>query len=155
MEAWVSYISGHAALVRRLNAELVEEHGLALNDYEVMLRLWYAPDHQMRRIDLAESVLLTASGITRLLDRLQLAGYVDKAFCATDARVTYAVLTDLGLEKFTAARATHLDGIQRAFGERFSEEEAATLAQLLGRIRLHEQADDPACSASVEPPACG
>ncbi len=79
MQAWVSYVHGHSALVRRLNAEMLEAHGLGLNDYEVMLRLWYAPDHQMRRIDLAESVLLTASGITRLLDRLQAAGYVDKA----------------------------------------------------------------------------
>ncbi len=154
MEAWVSYLSGHAALVRRLNAELVEAHGLSLNDYEVMLRLWYAPDHQMRRIDLAESVLLTASGITRLLDRMQVAGYVDKAFCPTDARVTYAVLTELGHETFAEARKTHLEGVQRAFGDRFSEEEAATLAQLLGRIRLHEQADAPACGVP-DPPACG
>ena len=117
MAAWVSYVQGHAALVRQLNAEMLEEHGMGINDYEVLLRLWFAPDHQMRRIDLAESVLLTASGITRLLDRLQAAGYVDKAFCPTDARVTYAVLTDAGIEKFNEARTTHLDGVQRAFGE--------------------------------------
>lgn len=151
MEAWVSYVYGHSALVRRLNAEILEAHGLGLNDYEVMLRLWYAPDHQMRRIDLAESVLLTASGITRLLDRMQAAGYVDKAFCPTDARVTYAVLTEAGIEKFTAARVTHLEGVQRAFGERFSAEEAATLAQLLGRIRLHESSEGD----ETDPPACG
>ncbi len=150
MKAWVSYVYGHSALVRRLNAEMLEAHGLGLNDYEVMLRLWYAPDHQMRRIDLAESVLLTASGITRLLDRMQAAGYVDKAFCPTDARVTYAVLSEAGIEKFHAARVTHLEGVQRAFGDRFSEEEAATLAQLLGRIRLHESAE-----SDDHPPACG
>lgn len=102
----------------------------------------------MRRIDLAESVLLTASGITRLLDRLQAAGYVDKAFCPTDARVTYAVLTDAGIEKFNEARTTHLDGVQRAFGNHFTEEEAATLAALLGRIRLQAASGD-------DPPACG
>ena len=76
MQAWVTYVQGHAALVRQLNAEMMEEHGMGINDYEVLLRLWFAPDHQMRRIDLADSVLLTASGITRLLDRLQAAGYV-------------------------------------------------------------------------------
>jgi DNA-binding MarR family transcriptional regulator len=148
MAAWVSYVQGHAALVRQLNAEMLEEHGMGINDYEVLLRLWFAPDHQMRRIDLAESVLLTASGITRLLDRLQAAGYVDKAFCPTDARVTYAVLTDAGIEKFNEARTTHLDGVQRAFGNHFTEEEAATLAALLGRIRLQAAAGD-------DPPACG
>jgi DNA-binding MarR family transcriptional regulator len=148
MEAWVSYIQGHAALVRQLNAEMMEEHGMGINDYEVLLRLWFAPDHQMRRIDLAESVLLTASGITRLLDRLQAAGYVEKGFCPTDARVTYAVLSELGIEKFNEARKTHLEGVQRAFGEHYTEEEAATLAALLGRIRL-------AAAAADDPPACG
>jgi DNA-binding MarR family transcriptional regulator len=148
MQAWVSYVQGHAALVRQLNAEMMEEHGMGINDYEVLLRLWFAPDHQMRRIDLAESVLLTASGITRLLDRLQAAGYVEKGFCPTDARVTYAVLSELGIEKFNEARKTHLEGVQRAFGDHFTEEEAATLSALLGRIRL-------AAVTADDPPACG
>ncbi len=136
MEAWVAYLFGHNALMQRLNTELVEAHGLSLNEYEVLLRLWFAPDHRMRRVDLAESVMITASGITRLLDRLGAAGMVEKALCESDARVSYAVLTECGADKFQEARETHLEGVQRAFGDHYSAEEAATLAQLLNRVRL-------------------
>lgn len=144
MESWVAYIFGHSAILRRLNAELVETHGLSLNEYEVMLRLWHSPDRQMRRIDLAESVLISASGITRLLDRLEASGDVTKAHCSSDARVTYAVLTDCGAARFEQARRTHLEGVQRAFGDHFDESELATLSTLLNRIRLAEShpADD-------------
>jgi len=90
LSAWVGLLRGHAALTRALNADLVTDHGLTLNDYEVLLRLSRAPERKMRRVDLAEQVLLTASGITRLLDGLQASGYVDKAACSSDARVTYA-----------------------------------------------------------------
>src|ERR671935_2640608 len=108
LQAWASLLYGHAALVGALNAQLVAEHGLTINDYEVLLRLARAPERRMRRVDLAESVLLTASGITRLLDGLQASGYVDKASCSSDARVTYAVLTDAGLAKLRAAAGSHL-----------------------------------------------
>ncbi len=81
-------LRGHAALTRALNADLVADHGLTLNDYEVLLHLSRAPERKLRRVDLAEQVLLTASGITRLLDGLQASGYVDKAACSSDARVT-------------------------------------------------------------------
>ena len=103
MAAWVGYLRGHAALTRELNAELVARHGLTLNDYEVMLRLSHAEQRSMRRVDLANEVLLTASGITRLLDGLERAGWVCKKSCDSDARVTYAVLTEAGHEKLSEA----------------------------------------------------
>jgi DNA-binding MarR family transcriptional regulator len=134
LSAWVGLLRGHAALTRSLNADLVADHGLTLNDYEVLLRLSRAPDRRMRRVDLAEQVLLTASGITRLLDGLQASGYVDKAACSSDARVTYAVLTDEGREKLRSAADVHLAGIRAKFAERYSDEELSTLAELLGRL---------------------
>jgi DNA-binding MarR family transcriptional regulator len=145
LSAWVGLLRGHAALTRALNADLVTDHGLTLNDYEVLLRLSRAPERKMRRVDLAEQVLLTASGITRLLDGLQASGYVDKAACSSDARVTYAVLTDAGHEKLRSAAQVHLAGIRAKFAERYSDDELSTLAELLGRLDGSEP-DGEACT---------
>lgn len=147
LAAWVGYLRGHAALTHELNAQLVAEHGLTINDYEVLLHLSRAPERALRRVDLAERVLLTPSGITRLLDGLQAAGWVEKRSCAEDARVTYAVLTDAGLEKLREAAALHLDGVRRLFAERFSGDELETLAALLGRLDGAE--DDEDCSPAT------
>jgi len=134
LSAWVGLLRGHAALTRALNAELQADHGLTLNDYEVLLHLSRAPDRRLRRVDLVDRVLLTASGITRLLDGLQSAGFVNKAACASDARVTYAVLTDAGLAKLREAARSHLAGVRGKFAERYSEPELARLAVLLARL---------------------
>lgn len=145
LSAWVGLLRGHAALTRALNADLVTDHGLTLNDYEVLLRLSRAPERKMRRVDLAEQVLLTASGITRLLDGLQASGYVDKAACSSDARVTYAVLTGAGHEKLRSAAEVHVAGIHAMFAERYSDDEMATLAELLSRLDGSEP-DGEACT---------
>jgi hypothetical protein len=76
LEAWIRFLRAHSATTRALSARLEAEHGLTLNDYDVLVQLYYAPDHRMRRIDLARTVLLTASGITRLLDGLERTGWV-------------------------------------------------------------------------------
>jgi len=145
LSAWVGLLRGHAALTRALNADLVTDHGLTLSDYEVLLRLSRAPERKMRRVDLAEQVLLTASGITRLLDGLQASGYVDKAACSSDARVTYAVLTGAGHEKLRSAAEVHVAGIHAMFAERYSDDEMATLAELLSRLDGSEP-DGEACT---------
>ena len=134
--AWESFLSSHAAITREMTTDLLNAHGLTLSDYEVLLRLARAEGEMMRRVDLAESVLLTASGITRLLEGLERAGFVEKAACASDARVSYAKLTDAGREKFVAARKTHLVGIEELFIGRFSENELDQLAEMLGRLPL-------------------
>jgi DNA-binding MarR family transcriptional regulator len=134
LDAWVGFLRAHAALTRALNADLVNVHGLTINDYEVLLHLARADEHRLRRVDLAQRLLITASGITRLLDGLERAGYVNKAQCATDARVTYAVLTDAGFEKLREASKTHLAGIHELFESRYSDEELTTLAELLARL---------------------
>jgi DNA-binding MarR family transcriptional regulator len=140
MGAWVGLLRGHSTLVRALNTRLVTEHGLTMSDYEVLLRLAQAPDRRMRRVDLADSVLLTASGITRLLEGLERFGYVERAQCESDRRVTYAVLTRAGLEKLREAGDTHLEDLQSLFADRFSDDELDTLAELLARL---SGGDDP------------
>jgi DNA-binding MarR family transcriptional regulator len=127
--------------MRRFNGDLISEHGLTLNDYEVLLHLAHAPDRRLRRVDLAKSVLLTPSGITRLLEGLELAGYVERASCSSDARVTYALLTDEGYDKLREASSTHVEGIRSHFAERFSPEELQTLAALLSRLPLDAAID--------------
>ena len=142
LESWVSFLRAHAAITRQLNADLLNDHGLTLSDYEVLLRLANAEGGMMRRVDLAESVLLTASGITRLLDGLERAGFVEKAACESDARVSYAKLTVAGHRKLAEASTTHLAGIEELFTGRFSEDELERLAELLARLPLSPGASD-------------
>ena len=124
---------------------LVAEHGLTLNDYEVLLRLSHAENRAMRRVDLANEVLLTASGITRLLEGLERSGLVCKRTCDSDARVSYAVLTDAGDAKLREAGDFHVQGISRAFGAHYTDDELETLAALLARIGGDEPAES--CTA--------
>jgi DNA-binding MarR family transcriptional regulator len=88
----------------------------------------------MRRVDLAGELLLTASGVTRLLDGLEAAGYVERAACASDRRVTYAVLTEAGLTKLREAADSHVAAVQALFEERYSEDELGQLGALLARL---------------------
>jgi DNA-binding MarR family transcriptional regulator len=142
VQGWISFLRAHAAVTRELSARLEAQHGLTLSDFDVLAQLYHAPQNSLRRVDLSRQVLLTASGITRLLDGLERAGWVEKGRCQSDARVTYAVLTKVGLAKFEEARTSHLADIEALFGSRFSDEERATLAELLGRLPLA----DTACS---------
>jgi DNA-binding MarR family transcriptional regulator len=146
VQAFTQLLQAHAGLTRELSAELSTEHGLTINDYEVLLRLARAPERRMRRVDLAGEVLLSPSGITRMLDRLEAAGLVARGACATDARVSYAVLTDGGLAKLRKASRDHVAGIDRALGNQLSDEELRTLVELLRRLPAPDE--DEAC----EPP---
>jgi DNA-binding MarR family transcriptional regulator len=142
LTAFVRLLRGHAAVTRALNAQLQAEFGLTINDYEALLRLSRAEDGRMRRIDLANELVLTASGVTRLLEGLERAGYVKKASCESDARVTYAVLTDDGQARFEKASRAHVASIRALFGERFEDEELETLGRLLGRLPEAGEAAD-------------
>jgi DNA-binding MarR family transcriptional regulator len=133
-EAWINFLRAHAAVTRQFNAELLATHGLTINDFDVMAQLARAPERSLRRVDLSERVLLTPSGITRLLKGLETAGYVSNRPCAEDARVTYAVLTDEGLEKLEEAEKTHLASVHALLSERFDKDELRTFATLLERL---------------------
>jgi DNA-binding MarR family transcriptional regulator len=143
--AWLPFLRAHAALTRELSTRLETEHGLTLSDFDVLVQLYHAPDGALRRVDIARTVLLTASGVTRLLDGLERAGWVAKRSCEADARVTYAVLTDEGRSRFEAARAAHLADVEELFSSRFDEQERALLAELLGRLPLADAS--PGCTS--------
>jgi DNA-binding MarR family transcriptional regulator len=145
LAAFVRLLRGHASVTRALSTELQAEFGLTINDYEALLRLANSEDGRMRRIDLANELVLTASGVTRLLDGLERSGYVRKASCASDARVTYAELTDQGRERFEAASRAHVAAVRQLFEERFDAEELQTLARLLGRLPGAVAADGEDC----------
>lgn len=137
---------GHAATTRALSAELVAEHGLTINDYECLLHLSRADEGRMRRVDLAERLILTPSGVTRLLDGLERAGLVERAACASDRRVTYAVLTAAGRAKLQAASETHVADVRAFFEDRFSESELGQFAELLARLPGAAAAQGEDCS---------
>jgi DNA-binding MarR family transcriptional regulator len=138
VDAFASLLRAHAASTRLFSAQLTADHGLTISDYEVLLRLARAPDRRMRRVDLAEQVLLTASGITRLLEGLERSGYVARGACDADRRVVYAVLTEDGLAKLRDASRSHLAQVEMYFTARFGEDELADLAGLLGRLGAEE-----------------
>jgi DNA-binding MarR family transcriptional regulator len=147
LNAWARLLHAHASTTRALSGTLLAEHGLTLNDYEALLRLSRADDGRMRRVDLADELLLTASGVTRLLDGLEAAGYVERAACASDRRVVYAVITDAGREKLEAASESHLTQVRSLFEARFGDDELAQLAELLGRLPGAENAAGEDCAA--------
>ena len=146
LDAWVRLLRAHATTTRALSAQLYAEHGLTINDYEALLHLSRAEGCRMRRVDLAGNLLLTASGVTRLLDGLEESGLVERAACASDRRVTYAVLTEAGHERLRAASKSHLEGVRVLFEERFGEEELRRLAKLLARLGSREPIDGESCS---------
>jgi DNA-binding MarR family transcriptional regulator len=147
LDAWARLLRGHAATIRALSGQLVADHGLTINDYEALLFLAHAEGGHMRRVDLAEQLTLTASGVTRLLDGLEQAGFVKRATCDTDRRVVYAVLTDAGRAKLEAASDTHIAGVRTVFEERFSEAELEQLANLLSRLPGTAGARGEECAA--------
>jgi DNA-binding MarR family transcriptional regulator len=138
LHPWMYFLRAHAVIVRELSADLVREHDLTINDYEVLLFLSHAPERRMRRVDLAASVVVTASGIPRIVQGLEPDGLVSSVTCVDDSRVSYACLTDEGLERFRAARETHLEGVERLFLGRFEDAEREQLAGLLGRLPGNE-----------------
>lgn len=139
IEAFVRLVRASIAVTRELSAQLSADHCLSLNEYEALLQLARAPESRMRRIDLANSLLLTAGGVTRLLDGLERDGFVAREESPTDRRVTYAVLTKAGRDKLREADRSHTRQIRELLGGQYDEDELRQLASLLDR--LAERAD--------------
>jgi DNA-binding MarR family transcriptional regulator len=147
LDSWVRLLRGHASVTRAISAQLVAEHGLTINDYEALLHLARAEEGRMRRVDLAERLILTASGVTRLLDGLEASGLVERASCASDRRVTYAVLSEPGRTKLREASKSHIADVCAFFEERYTAEELQQLARLLGRLPGAGEAVEEDCTA--------
>ncbi|MDX1622228.1 MAG: MarR family transcriptional regulator [Nitriliruptorales bacterium] len=134
LRAWRRFLEAHAALIGVLEHELREQEDLPLAWYDVLVHLAEAPDDRLRMQDLADAVLLSKSGLTRLVDRMEGDGLVERQACKTDRRGTFAVLTPRGRKTLREAAPAHLDGVATHFGEHLSESEAELLAEVLERI---------------------
>jgi DNA-binding MarR family transcriptional regulator len=134
VRTWIRFLATHSAITRELEARLMGAHGLTLSDYDVLVQLARAPEHKLRNIDLAKAVVLTRSGVTRLVDGLERDGLVRRASCPSDKRGTFVALTDQGLMRLRDAAATHLEAVRELFLERLGHDGRERMDALLGRL---------------------
>ena len=134
VRAWTRLLRAHASTTRLLSAELQEQHGLSISDYEALLVLSQADGRRLKRVELSRRLLLTPSGITRLLEGLEEAGLVERQSCPGDLRVTYAGLTDAGAELSQAASCGHIGSVRALFEEHLSRTEMEALASALDKL---------------------
>lgn len=140
--AWGGFLRAHGTLVRYLDDELRTTHGLTLSSYEVLLFLAWSPDRRMRMGELAGRVLITLSGVTRLIGRLEREGLVRRERSPEDGRGSYAALTEAGFLRLQEAHPTHLSGVRRLFLRHFTTEELQTLAGFWDRVAPRVPRDD-------------
>jgi DNA-binding MarR family transcriptional regulator len=141
MRAWRSLLSAHARLLARLDAELEASSGMSVADYGVLVHLSEAEGGHMRMSELAAALLLSPSGLTRRLDGLVAAGFVERAKCPTDRRGAYAVLTETGRKRLEEVAPKHVEQVRRNFIDRLDRQQLKALSDALGAI-------------SEGPPAC-
>lgn len=134
LDAWRSFLRAHARIVRVLETELVAEHPLSLGGYDVLVQLAEAPERRLRMAELADAVLLSRSGVTRLVDRLEVAGMVTRERFTGDGRGVVAVLTTKGVDTLREAARTHLAGVVRHFIDHFDTTELAAFGELCTRL---------------------
>lgn len=134
LHAWRSFLVAHARLVARLESELLDEAGLPLTWYEVLLILKESPEGRVRMHELAESRLLSRSAATRLVDRMEAAGLVRRVACDADRRGTFVELSEEGMAAFRMAAPLHVRGIREHFAAHIDRDEAATVATIMNRL---------------------
>ena len=132
--AWRAFLRAHARIVRELERELQAEQGMALTDYDVLVQLATTGERRLRMSELADRLLLSRSGVTRLVDRLVAAGLVERHSCDDDRRGQWATLTDAGLQRLRDASPTHLRGVAEHFLDRLSAAELGALERSLARV---------------------
>lgn len=143
LAAWRGLLMAHSQIVATLDEELEREHGLSLGSYEVLLQLAEAPEGSLRMGDLAERLLLSRSGLTRLIDRLVARELVERRSCPSDRRGTYACLTPAGRELLDTARPTHLRGVRDHFLSRLSAADLERLGEIWRRVNPSAPTTDP------------
>jgi DNA-binding MarR family transcriptional regulator len=134
LAAWRTFLRAHAHVTRRLEADLLAEQDLPLAWYDVLVQLVEAPEHRLRMTELADRVLLSRSGLTRLVDRMERDGLVRREACDSDARGLFTVLTSEGYERLRQASRTHLRGIHEYVVSRLAPDELARLGDLLSKL---------------------
>jgi DNA-binding MarR family transcriptional regulator len=134
VRTWIRFLATHSAITRELEARLMGAHGLTLSDYDVLVQLARAPEKKLRNIELANAVVLTRSGVTRLVDGLEKDGLVQRASCPSDKRGSFVQITDAGLQRLREAASTHLDAVRELFVARLGSEGREQMDSLLGRL---------------------
>jgi DNA-binding MarR family transcriptional regulator len=134
LAVWRSFLRAHATVLRALEGELVAANKLPLGWYDVLVQLVEAPAHRLRMTDLADRVLLSRSGVTRLVDRMVRAGLVRRTPCEDDLRGTYAEMTDEGFDALKAATPVHLRGVARHVTGLLEPAELAALGAAMEKI---------------------
>ena len=133
--AWGGFLTTHARLVRKLDEELREAHGMPLGTFDVLIQLSRAPDQRLRMRDLADAIVLSRSGLTRLVDRLVRDGLVERERCGEDARGAWAVLTPAGRKALKQATPTHIEGVRRLFLADLDTDDQDRLADVWDRLQ--------------------
>jgi DNA-binding MarR family transcriptional regulator len=141
LAAWRGFLRTHARLLRHLDRRLTEEQGLPTSSYEVLLRLAEAPQGMMRMKDIADSLLLSRSGLSRVVDELERKGYVARQACPSDARGTEAVITRSGRGAFRKAQNSHLRSVRAEFLGKLNEKQLRQLADVWTAVGLAEAPD--------------
>lgn len=131
---WRAFLLAHARVVRRLDEELRAEHDLTIGEYDALLTIAQAPERRIRMRQLADEVILSKSGVTRLVDRLVDDGLVERSACVADARGAEAVLTERGLARLRAASRTHLRGIDEHFLAILDRADLAVIERTLSTV---------------------
>ncbi len=145
--AWRALVDASAALIGRLESDLERNHDLSLPGYEVLIHLAETPGRRLRLQNLVPHTRLTKSGVSRLVDRLEAQELIRTERCASDGRGNWAVLTETGQARLTAAAADHLRGIEELFGRHLDDSEAALLTSVLLRVRSALPEAAPRCGA--------
>jgi len=146
MRAWARFLHAQATIVRRLEAELQGAHELGLGEFEALLQLSVADLGRLRMSDLAARLVLSRSGVTRLVDRLESAGYVGRVSCPSDARGSFAELTDAGRARLREALPTHVRGVREHFVDRVPPDELDRLARTMELLVAPTPAVDATCA---------
>jgi DNA-binding MarR family transcriptional regulator len=134
IRTWIRFLATHSAITRELEARLMGTHGLTLSDYDVLVQLARAPERKLRNIDLAKAVVLTRSGVTRLVDGLEKDGLVARSSCPSDKRGTLVSITDEGIARLREAATTQVEGVRELFIEKLGPEGREQMDALLGRL---------------------
>jgi len=145
LEAWKNLLRSHSQLIQELDEQLRERHNFCLGDYDVLVNLANAPGQRRRMCALADAVLLSPSGLSRRVDRLEHAGFVRRERATNDARNIEAGLTPAGTRLLRRLRDTHLASVKERFVDRFSDDELDSLRDLLGRLTANEPIADQRC----------
>jgi len=134
LRTWIRFLTTHSAITRELEARLMGAHGLTLSDYDVLVQLARAPQRKLRNIELAKAVVLTRSGVTRLVDGLEKDGLVMRASCPSDKRGSFVQITDAGLGRLREAAATQIEGVRELFLEKLGAEGLTQMNELLALL---------------------